>query len=385
MTKSPTVKTVRHGSLSIDVKRFTDGRFGFDYKPTEHERQKVRLQNLDDAVVRAEELLGVGQAGKLSLLHINPDEYAEFLQWKAARRAASPLIPAIANSFLEEKRRLQNAKELSEKHVRDLDGVITKFSEMFKGRLNELERQPVEQWINGLGIGPRRFNNLRTHLVCLVNYARSHNWISAEVHPIEQIPRRKVTTKKETYTPTELGRILQAVPTEWLPAIVLGAFCGLRPEEICPDMKSHKPPLKWENVLWAKSKIDVPAAVAKDGRRRFVPLCDAAMAFLARWRNARGRVVPNEKMSALTASWARTAKLPHSKWKYDALRHSYASYRLAITSDIAALSLEMGNSVKMIHDHYLDLQFEETAIEYFGIRPEKLGLNLQPDNIVQFA
>jgi len=53
----------------------------------------------------------------------------------------------------------------------------------------------------------------------------------------------------------------------------------------------------------------------------------------------------------------------------DALRHSFASYRLALTQNMAALALEMGNSPDMIHRHYLDLKHDDEGSEWFAIRP----------------
>jgi integrase len=131
--------------------------------------------------------------------------------------------------------------------------------------------------------------------------------------------------------------------------------------------------------------VEILPEVAKDGRKRWAPLGEAAVAFLAGWKNARGRIVPAVRMSALTATWARLAGLPQNKWRFDALRHSFASYRLAIIEDIPKLTLEMGNSAKMVHDHYLDLKTEAEAIEYFAIRPEHIRLELLPANVVQFA
>jgi hypothetical protein len=68
----------------------------------------------------------------------------------------------------------------------------------------------------------------------------------------------------------------------------------------------------------------------------------------------------------LTRKWAEAAGI---KWKSDALRHSYASYKLALTHDMAALALEMGNSPAMIFRHYLDLKHEEEAQAWFAARP----------------
>lgn len=56
------------------------------------------------------------------------------------------------------------------------------------------------------------------------------------------------------------------------------------------------------------------------------------------------------------------------KWKKDGWRHSYASYRLALTQNAHALAEEMGNSVHMIRTHYLDLKHEDEAQKWFQVR-----------------
>ncbi len=60
---------------------------------------------------------------------------------------------------------------------------------------------------------------------------------------------------------------------------------------------------------------------------------------------------------------------PGFAWKANALRHSFISYRLAKTKDIAAVALEAGNSPKMIFAHYRELCTEAEAAQWFGIVP----------------
>ena len=59
------------------------------------------------------------------------------------------------------------------------------------------------------------------------------------------------------------------------------------------------------------------------------------------------------------------------KWKRNGLRHSFCSYRLAITQDAAKTSLEAGNSPQMIFRHYRELTTEDEAKEWFAIMPPK--------------
>jgi integrase len=356
------VKTLRNGALKLDILQYSDGRFGFDWKKDHYDRERVRLRSFEAAERKAKILLGSTKAGTVDLLKIDPDEYAEFLRWKSERRNAMP-IPELVDRFLETKK----LKGLSVKHLRGFDSTIVEFQKAFTGPIDKLNRLGVEAWLEGRRVGPRRWNNILADIVALIRFARRDGAIGTDLTPVELIERKKVFVTVLTYTPEELKAILAAVDHEWLPAIVLGAFCGLRPEEIAPEERNRKNGLRWENVLWTKGKVDVPPSVSKTRRRRFAPLTDAALAFLKDWRGASGPVAPTARFCHYLPKLKRADK--SIAWKPDALRHSFASYRLAILRNIHELSLEMGNSPAMIHTHYLDHKHEYEALQWFGIRP----------------
>jgi hypothetical protein len=58
------------------------------------------------------------------------------------------------------------------------------------------------------------------------------------------------------------------------------------------------------------------------------------------------------------------------KWKHNALRHSYISYRVAAAKNVAEVALEAGNSPDMIFQHYRELVTGKAAKEWFGITPK---------------
>lgn len=358
MKAAPIVSTVRAGSMRLDVRRYADGRHGFDYQPPGKSRVKVRVHGVGDAEERAREILGAARGGRVERLAIDEDEYAEFLRWKA-ERAKPAKIPDLVREFLAAKAR----KGVSAKHYRDLKDLES-FAESFKGNIGDLGSAEVIRWLDARNVGPRRWNNLRAVIVALHGYARRERLLPAEKTPVELIERKRVVEEVHTYSPEQLRCLLRAVPDAWKPIVVLGAFCGLRPEEVAPDSRTEKTGLLWENILWGKSKIDVPAKVAKDRRRRFAPLTPAAAAFLIDHKNSRGPIAPPARMS--NQSWIRNSGV---KWVKDGLRHSFASYRLALTKDMPALALEMGNSVAIIFKHYLDLKHEDEAREWFAISP----------------
>ena len=51
------------------------------------------------------------------------------------------------------------------------------------------------------------------------------------------------------------------------------------------------------------------------------------------------------------------------------MRHSFTSYRVAKTQDVAKVSLEAGNSPQMIFKHYRELVRLDAAKAWFAIVP----------------
>jgi hypothetical protein len=57
------------------------------------------------------------------------------------------------------------------------------------------------------------------------------------------------------------------------------------------------------------------------------------------------------------------------KWKRNALRHSFISYRLAQTQNKHQVAEEAGNSPRMIDSHCRELVTPEQAQEWFNVFP----------------
>jgi len=83
-----------------------------------------------------------------------------------------------------------------------------------------------------------------------------------------------------TFTPEEYAKLLVAADKQVLPFLIFGGMAGMRSAEILR--------LKWENVNWPESVIEVGGAIAKTGARRLAPLVPAAAEWLRPYRNMRG-------------------------------------------------------------------------------------------------
>jgi hypothetical protein len=99
-----------------------------------------------------------------------------------------------------------------------------------------------------------------------------------------------------------------------------------------------------------------------------VPLSENLKAWLAPWREDTGPILTINDYSGALGDTAVKAQIPGG-WRQNALRHSFISYRLAETGDVARTSLEAGNSPKMIFRHYREIVDENDAREWFSIMP----------------
>jgi hypothetical protein len=70
---------------------------------------------------------------------------------------------------------------------------------------------------------------------------------------------------------------------------------------------------------------------------------------------------------------AKIVKAAKVKWKRNALRHSFGSYRMEQTKNEGQVALEMGNSPKVVKDHYFEIVDERAARDYWSIKPLPKG------------
>ena len=78
----------------------------------------------------------------------------------------------------------------------------------------------------------------------------------------------------------------------------------------------------------------------------------------------------------LAIVFARLAKRAGIQWKRNGLRHSFISYRTALTKNVPQVAFEAGNSPQMIYRHYLKAVTESVAKQWFAISPD------QPANVI---
>lgn len=155
--------------------------------------------------------------------------------------------------------------------------------------------------------------------------------------------------------------MLHAMPEYLLPAIAIQAFAGIRTAEVFR--------LEWQDIDLERAHITVAAEKAKTASRRLVPILPALSAWLGGIEDREGRILQFSHPPAFNRSVARALKRANVARVPNGLRHSFASYRLAILKSAEAVALEMGNSPRKLFSNYRELVTEDAAREWFSVMP----------------
>jgi integrase len=264
----------------------------------------------------------------------------------------------LVSEYLESKRRAH----LSPKHLEDLNGRLSKFNQFFGWRaLRTITPRELEDWLHDLGtLSPQTINNYRAILRAMFGYALKRELIDR--NPAEAIQKVKtVSGRVPIFRPEELQKVLQVACQDARPAIAIGAFAGLRTAEVLR--------LDWSEIDLDRGLIEVTARKAKTAKRRLVKISPNLREWLELDRKAEGKIY-SLGWRSYHEDAANAARFHSLEWPQNGLRHSFASYHLALHQNAPALALEMGQtSPRMIFDHYREVVTPEEAEKYWAIRP----------------
>ena len=348
------------GHVEIKVQQYADGRWGFD-DYSSGARRLVRLLSKQKAEARATDIAVLLANGRGDLLQIDQGELAEFRKWKAASNVSVTIAEACA-SFLALK------KSKSNRYRRSLTQDLKLF-EGFVGpttAITTIKALDIQRFIDSRTAGDRRKANLRAAIVALFLWARRMSYLPDRTTEAEKVePIAKLPGQPNVLTPDQMRTLLDNVREDYLPWLLIGAFAGIRSEEIAPDHDSKKSPLKWEDIDWKHKVIIVRSETAKTREEREVPLLPNLAQWLAPWRSATGRVCEFRPANNETQRLGKSI----GRWKHNCLRDSFCSYRARITQNVPQVSYEMGNSIAMVKRSYHRRQSIQMAKEWFNIRP----------------
>ena len=285
--------------------------------------------------------------------------------------------------------------------IKENDGVSGRYLEDLKSRLNrfaddcrkdacDVSTSDVQAWMDSQKaddnkpLSRQSKKNFRTVLHTLFQFAVARGYASD--NPVVGVEKFKNVRNGDVqiFTPTEIARLLAAATPDFLPSLALGAFAGLRSAEV--------ERLEWKDIDLAERVIELKASKSKTASSRTIPISDNLAAWLAPYAGRDGKVwrgtsdmfyraqAATAAATAVDADESRGVKAQSVEWKGNALRHSYASYRLRLLGgDAGRVAGELGNSATVVHRHYKQLVKKASDAErWFAVKPEGEASNVLP-------
>jgi integrase len=255
-----------------------------------------------------------------------------------------------------------------------LESRLGKFEDAFHCHIADVHANEVEKFLDGMNVSGRTLFNYARTLLTLFNFAKAKKYYPADRNPFEgfeDVLEYEDESEIEIFTAKELKQFLDHARPELVPFLVLGAFAGLRSAEISR--------LDWSDLT--ATHIRLHRDKTKTRQRRLVEIQPNLALWLSSYRKPSGKVCPIGNIPNAIQDLCAAAKM---KWKHNALRHSFISYRYAKTDNENLVSSEAGNSATMIHRHYKQLVDKIDAEAWFSIEPEAPA-NLIPMQIGQKA
>lgn len=276
------------------------------------------------------------------------------------------------------------AKEADRKsahYINDITHRLKTFGRTFDDRpVATIEAREMDDWLRGIGQSPISRVNFRKVLRTAFEFAVSRGY--AKDNPVVRTSEVKVDhAAPGILTPSEIAALLNASDSKIVAAIALSAFAGLRDAEVGR--------MTWDRVDLAGGHIKVDAAIAKTSSRRLVPISDNLRAWLTPYAQKSGPIRPVHSIATLLYRLGRkkaadnlvaagAAAVNLIEWPHNALRHSFASYRMAFVSNAAQVAEECGHSVQVMKTHYRELVTKAEAETWFSVMPDKVAANVIP-------
>lgn len=283
-------------------------------------------------------------------------------QW-IANHKKNPLsfstIPELYKRYLAEK----TAAGLRPQSIADIRANIGRLVRNF-GNLPISDISPValHDYLNAGKYAPVTRNNLRRYWWGFFEYCRKLGAINN--NPADSITISRVDESMPViFTPAQAQAVLTAankLRPVLVPAIAVGMFAGLRTSELLA--------LNWEDI--SETHIRVIPEVAKKRRQRLIPIIHTLRRLITNCRTNTGRLCSLKKRRFHFAMREIAIKAGLKHWPKNAMRHSFASYHLALYQDAGKTAAILGHTqnASVLWDHYRELCSESDSRKYFSVK-----------------
>jgi integrase len=273
----------------------------------------------------------------------------------------------VRRTVAEAVKEFKEAKEqdgLGDRHRTDLRLRLDHFASKLNCPMSDLTGSLIDEWLRkeqkaNEWTGRTR-NHYRSAISNLISFAKLKKYLPLDWAEMEFVAKAiEEDGEIGIFTPKDLSALLKVTPADLIPFVVLGAFSGPRPSEI---QRAHWPDLHWESGEFFVGKGKVRTA-----GHRVAPLLDNAKAWLKPHRKDKGLLCVHKEPHKHLQKVVLDAGIT---WVHDGLRHSFVSYRIAITDNVPQVSRETGTDVETLHRRYCKPVKKSVAEEWFSLVPK---------------
>ncbi|SRR6266540_855833 len=327
----------------------------------------------------------LGKLAQAGLTGVTLQTLADYYLARHVSGMNKTTVSEAVESYVAEVERRAQRKEVSDEYARVVGVSLRKFAAAFNVTLDRVSGSNLKTWLDNLSVAGATLNGYRGRLVTFLRWCMDNKLLPKSWDEHNTIKRRIEVPGKDAviYTPQTMKRLLLAAHENMpalLPYIAIGGFAGLRTAEITR--------LHWEDIRLPADKPDRRFIIVRSENktgRRVVPVHENLYAWLRLYLRPQGFVVPREilnqcKLHVISDRATNAlAKLAGVTWRRNALRKSYASYRLAETGNAYTTAEETGHAVAVLKTVYREVCLPEQAAEWFGLMPpEGCGAGIIP-------
>jgi len=267
-----------------------------------------------------------------------------------------PPIGAVIEECVESKR-FSNRRP---RYIDELARLLRRFcSDLEDLPLSFFTARDIENWLAANTATPGSRKTAINRLSALFSFARRRGYV--EANPLARIEQVSIEARPpRIFSPNDADRFMNTVrivAPSLLPDAVLGLYAGIRSAEL--------ERLDWSCIDLDRGLVRIDAAASKVRRRRLVPLEPKAKLLLDGLQGMPIAVRHYRKLHprrriAEAMEWP---EIPHN-----ILRHSAASYLLALHRDAGKVALMLGNSPGILLSVYYELVSPDDCAKFWACK-----------------
>lgn len=322
---------------------------------------------------------------------ISLSEAAEFALARMQPSSGERLLSAVVKELQDSKQMRHENGDLAASSLKDfIDRSRRIATEMGNQLIHEIDSSQIKKWASDIeGSNRTRMNYLRIASE-IFRYAKQKHYLRE--NPMEDLSDND---RKEIHGRLIHGGDISVLSIgqadsfinftasefpEFLGAITLGLFCGIRTEELKQ--------LTWDNVSIEEGYVTIDPSIAKKRRMRHVTIPNNAREWLTLCSERKGTISPysgkifEHQFRRLRLNAGFKDKAGKSTWPANGMRHSYGTYHYALHADSNLTSRELGHKAgdDVLFNHYRALAKQSDGLKYFAIKPDSAN-----SKIVEFT